>query len=382
MPTRKKQQSQRLEAIFLLRLSALSFTLASTAIAAPPANDDFANGTVLNGNTASDSVSNVEATKESNESHHAGDPGGLSVWWKWTAPSDGLLSVSTATSIDEFGAPLDTVLAIYTGSTVDNLTSVASNDQDSTGSGTSFAQALVTSGVSYRIAVDSSASFGDPIGGTINLALTFDGSGNNDHLAARTVLTGTHSSVSATNLGASRESGEATHGGTGVASLWWEWTSPFDGPVTFSTEGSSIDTLMAIYDGSGDSHASLSLIDNDDDSGSNLASLIVLNAEEDKTYFIAVDSKPESVGPIHLCFSQGLPATITAIERMEDGSSKLSITTSATCRLQIEANSSLSNESGWARIPLGRLNDVTGSIQVTDSSSVGQDIRFYRLVLP
>lgn len=382
MPFFPSKPNPRQAAILALWVSAFLTSQTTRIHAAAPANDNFGSAAALSGNLAVDSVSNVEASKEANEPDHAGDTGGLSVWWAWTAPSDGLLTVSTAGSMDEIGAPLDTVLAIYTGEPVANLNPVVSNDQDSTETGSSFAQTLVTSGVTYQIAVDSSASFDDPVGGTINLTLTFDGSGSNDNLSDRNTLNGTHESISWTNLGATREPGEATHGGAGVASVWWEWTSPFDGPVTFSTEGSSIDTLMAIYEGTGNSHASLNLISNDDDRGSNLTSLIVFTAEKDKTYFIAVDSKTNSVGAFNLCFSRGFPANIDAIDRMGDGSSRLTITVSAACRLLIEASSSLSNPANWSRVPLGRLNDVTGTIQFTDSSSIGESIRFYRIVSP
>ncbi len=356
--------------------------LGSVAVMAAPANDNFSSASALTGASATDTVSNVDATKESGEDNHAGDPGGLSVWWTWTAESDGLLTLSTTGSVDEFDAPLDTVLAVYTGVAVNDLSAVVSNDQDTTGTGTSFAQLLATSGVTYYIAVDSSASFGAPVGGTVRLTLAFNAAGNNDNLADRAALSGTHDALAGTNVGATRESGEATHGGTGGASVWWEWTSSFDGPVTFSTEGSSIDTLMAIYEGTGDSHASLSLVANDDDSGSNLTSLILLTAEAGKTYIIAIDGKNGAVGAFNLCFSQGLPAHIDAIQRLGDGSCRLTITASAACRLQIEAKADLANPSGWARVPLGRLNDVSGTIQFTDSAAIGQDSRFYRIVAP
>ena len=37
--------------------------------------------------------SNVGATKEPGEPDHAGDPGGASVWYTWTAPADGVADV-------------------------------------------------------------------------------------------------------------------------------------------------------------------------------------------------------------------------------------------------------------------------------------------------
>jgi hypothetical protein len=53
---------------------------------------------------------------------HAGDAGGRSVWWSWTAARGGVVSFDTC------GAEFDTLLAVYTGDRVDALTKVASND--------------------------------------------------------------------------------------------------------------------------------------------------------------------------------------------------------------------------------------------------------------
>ena len=377
------------------RRSSLAFLLALTVagvncLAAAPANDAFAMATVLSGTSASDSASNSGAGKETGEPDHAGDTGGLSLWWEWTAPDDGLLTLSTAGSLTGFGLPLDTVLAIYTGSAVDGLTEVGSNDEDTTGLGTSRVLAFVSSGTTYRIAVDSPAAFAEPAVGTFALSLSLDINGANDNLADRNVLSGEHGSFFWTNRDATAEAGEATHGAAGGASVWWEWTATFDGPVTFTTEtsaanvpeGGQLDTLIAVYEGDGSSHASLSVIANDDDTGSNLSSLLILNAETGKKYFIAIDGKNGASGDFHFCFSRGLPARIDAIERLGDGSTRLTITTAAACRLRIEANPDLSNPAGWSRVPSGRLNDQVGTFQFTDASSIGKDALFYRVSNP
>ncbi|MEY2429122.1 MAG: hypothetical protein QOJ40_2007, partial [Verrucomicrobiota bacterium] len=88
---------------------------------APP-NDNFSAATVLSNSAASDTVFNCRASKESGEPDHADNPGGASVWWQWTAPANGLVSVDTA------GSDFDTLLALYTGSSVSSLVLVSSND--------------------------------------------------------------------------------------------------------------------------------------------------------------------------------------------------------------------------------------------------------------
>ena len=111
-----------------------------------PANDNFANAiTIQPGATLSGT--NVNATKETGEPNHAGNAGGKSVWWKFTPASSGQVKVSTANS------SFNTLLAVYTGSAVNALTLVASNN-DTGGAPTSYVSFSVVAGTPYSIAVD------------------------------------------------------------------------------------------------------------------------------------------------------------------------------------------------------------------------------------
>ena len=137
-----------------LVLAAVLLALPSAALAAAPANDDFANATDLSGfDPAAGSISgtNVASSKEVGEPDHAGNPGGRSVWYTWTAPGDGSVpNVSFSTGFTE----LDTLLAVYTGVAVGALTEVASND-DAPGQGTGSAVSFATTpGEVYHVAVD------------------------------------------------------------------------------------------------------------------------------------------------------------------------------------------------------------------------------------
>jgi M6 family metalloprotease-like protein len=49
-----------------------------------PANDDLSNAQGLTGSSTTVSGTNIGATKEAGEPNHAGNPGGKSVWYKWT----------------------------------------------------------------------------------------------------------------------------------------------------------------------------------------------------------------------------------------------------------------------------------------------------------
>ncbi|MFL6796068.1 MAG: FG-GAP-like repeat-containing protein [Xanthobacteraceae bacterium] len=109
-----------------------------------PFNDYFPNAlSVAAGGIATGS--NVNATKEEGEPNHYG-AGGRSVWWRFTPNSSGLVTITTA------GSDYDTMMAVYTGGSVNSLTKLVEND-DCIG-----VQSCVTffavAGTTYRIAVD------------------------------------------------------------------------------------------------------------------------------------------------------------------------------------------------------------------------------------
>jgi len=140
--------------------SAASFTLA-----VGPNNDQFANAQVLTGATGKVSGTNEAATKEPGEPDHAEEAGGRSVWFVWTAPNDGTWTFHT------HGSSFDTVMAVYTGSTLATLRLVVSNDDASVGS-TSSVTFPATAGTIYRIAVDGY------VGLSGKLDLSWIGAGN------------------------------------------------------------------------------------------------------------------------------------------------------------------------------------------------------------
>lgn len=124
-----------------------------------PQNDAFSNplGAPWSGDTA-EFTGTSDATKQLGEPAHAGDLGGASVWFKWTAPEAGTARFATC------GSSFDTLLAIYTGSSVRALTPVAAND-DSSGPRCSQTSASEVSfravaGTEYRIAVDGAGGTG------------------------------------------------------------------------------------------------------------------------------------------------------------------------------------------------------------------------------
>jgi len=116
----------------------------------PPSNDRFGSAQPIAGNSGSVSGNNVDAGLETGEPNHAGQTGGRSIWYRWTAPTSG------AWVFDTRGSAVDTVLAIYIGSSVSNLAVVASNDDSGAEVSSSVAFNAVA-GQEYRIAVDAVA---------------------------------------------------------------------------------------------------------------------------------------------------------------------------------------------------------------------------------
>ena len=53
--------------------------------------------------------------------------------------------------------------------------------------------------------------------------------------------------VSGSNVGASLQTNEPTVDGTSSSTIWYGWTPPFDGYITVSLNGSSIDTVLGVY---------------------------------------------------------------------------------------------------------------------------------------
>jgi len=122
------------------------------AASSAPANDNWSQATVMSLNTTLIS-SNTYATSEVNEPVHGGVGAGKSVWWAWSAVSDGVFTATTA------GSGFDTVLGVYTGTSLGTLTEVSASDDAGVNpfSQVTFA---ATNGTVYYFAVDSASAAG------------------------------------------------------------------------------------------------------------------------------------------------------------------------------------------------------------------------------
>lgn len=130
-------------------LTSLSALLRITVPTLAP-GDHFADRVFLSGISDTVGGTNLDATREPGEPLHAGKPGAHSVWYAWTAPQTGIATVRT------IGSTFDTLLAVYTGASVDHLTAVVS-DEDRGGYLTSEIRFNAQAGTTYAIAVDGYA---------------------------------------------------------------------------------------------------------------------------------------------------------------------------------------------------------------------------------
>lgn len=124
-----------------------------------PPNDNFTNATVISGTSIHTTGNTSGATHEPGEPDHDGYAGGHSIWWSWTAPTNGQVTIDTS------GSAVTTLTAVYTGDALSNLARVA-------GDNTSFAAISFPcdGGVTYHIALDH---WYPDMYGAVNLNLLF-----------------------------------------------------------------------------------------------------------------------------------------------------------------------------------------------------------------
>jgi hypothetical protein len=336
-------------------------------LAAAPPNDNFNGAITLTGTNLTISATNVGATKEIGEPNHAGDPGGRSVWWEWTAPGPGSVFIRTT------GSSFDTLLAVYTGSSVAELSDTLAASNDDAGKAvTSLVAFNVTAGTTYHIVVDG---FGGA-SGDIQLALSYrvnilPDPPLNDNFANRIPLQGMTVTAMGTSYFATKEPAEPAHAEElGGASVWWSWTAPASGHVVIDTQGSDFDTLLGVYIGSALTNL-VTVASNDDVSTNQLTSSVTFTAKAGTPYQIAVDGFDGEPGDIQLNIAMQNVVWLDTPKQVPAGGYKLSLTGVVGKQYTFQASTDLMK---WQT--LVTLPNPTGIIEFTDNPAMG--MRFYR----
>ncbi|MDP3208442.1 MAG: immunoglobulin domain-containing protein, partial [Rhodoglobus sp.] len=289
-----------------------SAAAALTVSTAPiPANDTFAAAQVISGATGTVNGTNVAATREAGEPSHTYYQGPdlvlSTVWYSLTVPQTGAITFNTT------GSNFPTVLVVYEGSSVGALSGLASGHTYvfSEGNSNATASVIARAGSVFRVMVGSQT----PSRGLIQLAWQTTPAPANDDFVNAQVLTGTSGTVTGSNATATGEPGEPSHSkegtGTTKSSIWYRWTAPQSGTVTFDTTGSNFSEQIAVYTGS--SVTGLTRLAWGNSGGSNYPVRLPVPVTAGTTYVIAAASQYDNRGDLTLSWQlQTAPTIATA----------------------------------------------------------------------
>ena len=108
--------------------------------------DDFEEATAIRGNTGFIRASNTGATTENGEPRHSKKRSSHSIWYRWRPDTSGLTTLSLQ------GSSFDTLLGVYAGPSLTQLSEIESDD-DRGGFSTSRLEFNAVAGVDYMIAI-------------------------------------------------------------------------------------------------------------------------------------------------------------------------------------------------------------------------------------
>jgi hypothetical protein len=400
----------------------LTTTSEQVEVRVQPPNDNFAQRIVINGATTNWLADNSGATTEPGE-YLPGGASGRTLWWSWTAPTNGTVTIDTAgfsassgLAVMPAGAGLlanlpgtngaranDVIIigvgwgppgptsgpmvAIYTNATLADLGLCASNsgwfltgsitinptDGTATYNGEwyvlpSFAFP-VSEGQTYQISLDGvNGSFGVA---SVNFSFTpAPLPPANDNFAERIMLLGASPSANGTTAGATREPGEPSDGADPNArTVWYSWTAPATGVVQANVSGDS-SLALAFY------------------VGTDLATLIPVTEGFDSASFYALAGTTYQIaiaGPdgLETSFTLSLvgppsPPTLDASKtfRLANGAYQVFIVGATGQSFVVQASSDMQN---WVTIRTDTL--LSNSLEFIDVTAEKFAKRYYR-VLP
>jgi len=325
-----------------------------------PTNDNFDSPILMTRRVESAFSSTACATREPGERNHTGRNVTNTVWFRWIAPVNGNVVMTTE------GSAFDTLLAVYRGTNHADLTSVATgnNDGDRWTSRLSF---TATSNTVYQIVIAGLANAPGAVALHVN-------PGRNDAFSERTPLEGSTGSIAGLNTSASRESGEPSHANLpGTNSVWFSWQSPTNGPVQFDTVGSNFDTVLAIYTGTRLNE--LTPVAADDNSGPARTSRTVLHAVAGTTYNLAIDAVRNRPGFFRLNWGAPDPSRFLAIVASPAAEIQMNLQGGPGLIYDLQTSADLVSWTNWIRV-----TNLNGTMWIPDPLIDPADRRYYRAV--
>lgn len=174
-------------------------------------------------------------------------------------------------------------------------------------------------------------------------------------------------------FGAIKEEGEPDHCGIpGGASYWFSYVPPASGQLFLNTDGSSYDTVLAVYTATGTAYSNLVEMACDNNSGTNgLTSSLNFPASRGVTYYIAVDGVGAATGLVQLNYKLLVPMMIS--NAALTNSFRFRVTATPFLPFTIQRSSNLNT---WSTALI--TNTASGIYDYLDTNSAL--IRFYRVM--
>lgn len=265
-------------------------------VSAPPTNDNCASPTIISGN-GTFNFNNTQAAAGTQGQNNAAcnfyTLTGIDndVWFRWTAPSSGVATVSLCSSTS-----MDSKIAAYVGAGCPAGAPLACND-DLCGyqSRISFS---CTGGSVYTIQIGNYP--GEP-GSVDTFSIAVTQPATNDLCTAATVISGPGTFAFDNSLATTGTQGQANgvcdfFGTMGIKNdVWFRWTSTSTGQASLSlcNQAFGLDSKIAVYSGAGCPVAE-AIACSDDNCG--LESKVCWNAVSGGVYTLQIGTYPNSVG--------------------------------------------------------------------------------------
>ncbi|HLE97604.1 MAG TPA: hypothetical protein VI997_09565 [Candidatus Thermoplasmatota archaeon] len=205
------------------------------------------------------------------------------LWWRWTATATEQVVLDTA------GSDFDTALAVRRADDLSEVAGACSDDASGD------AQSRVT------LAAVAETEYLIEVGGVResrgNLAFHLARPVANDNSSdAGSIVPG--STIERETTGASRNASERRECGEIGSTIWYRWTPTTRLPLIASTEGSTFDTVVAVWRGS--DTATAALVGCSDDVSGTLQSRLRFLADPGVVHWIQVGGRRDAVGPLRL----------------------------------------------------------------------------------
>lgn len=335
-----------------------------------PSNDDFANRANINLTTRTISVTwenqNIPVYDEYytywggttyGASSETGEPSnnGRTIWFTANFPQTTPVTLSTHGSKDENEAQADTVLAVYTGSVVNTLTTVGSNN-DADGQLTSRYTLTPALGTNYQIRVDRNGSQNP---GVIKLSVSQPLRPVNDMFTNATVITGAYAQGAGTNTsitiyGANYYGTSETGEPNATPSIWYRWVAPATGLVNLYMSQPDGASFQNVYVYTGTAVNSLTTV------GSPTTALdgrinVLFQATAGTTYHVQVRSPGGGTSPFKLVLNQ-IDASATVASGNDNRNNAYQL---ATVLTNVTLSTSSSGNAQNATLETGELDAIT-----------------------